>query len=376
MKEEKEVAASVMNPDAENLDRMTAGSDSESSEIDGFSEEDWTEMGRTLEQMTDPAYLHTVTVKELFNTVYLSKPPIIDGLLYPGTYLFAGAPKVGKSFLMAQLARHVSTGKPMWGFQVRQGTVLYLALEDDYRRLQGRMYRMYGTEEPDNLHFSTWAKQLGGGLQEQLQQFVRNHPDTRLIIIDTLQKIRETAGEMYSYANDYDVVGQLKQIADQTGICLLLVHHTRKQQAEDIFNMISGTTGLAGAADGAFVLHKDKRIGATAVLEVSGRDQQEQKLHLKKNPEMLVWELEERETEIWREPPDPLLEKIGRMMESAQTWQGSATELKTILNAEETPNSITKKLNIRAGKLLNDYRIQYENVHGRNGSVITLSQVD
>jgi len=88
----------------------------------------------------DPSYLKTVTMTELYNTVFQSKPPLIDGLLYPGTYLFVGAPKLGKSFLMAQLAYHISTGTPLWNYTVRKGTVLYLALEDDYNRLQKRLY--------------------------------------------------------------------------------------------------------------------------------------------------------------------------------------------------------------------------------------------
>ena len=90
-------------------------------------------------------------MNELFDTQYQSKQPLIDSLLYPGTYIFAGSPKLGKSFLMAQLAYHVSTGTPFWNYTTRKGTVLYLALEDDYRRLQERLYRMFGTESTDNL---------------------------------------------------------------------------------------------------------------------------------------------------------------------------------------------------------------------------------
>ena len=123
---------------------------------------------------------------------------------------------------------------------------------------------MYGTDSADNLHFTIWAKQLGSGLDEQLQRFVNEHPDTKLIIIDTLQKVREAGGDKFSYANDYEIVGKLKQFADKNHICLLLVHHTRKQQAEDKFDMISGTNGLLGAADGAFLLQKEKRTSDAA----------------------------------------------------------------------------------------------------------------
>lgn len=94
---------------------------------------------RKIRRMLDPGYLKTVSMTELYDTVYQSRPPLIDGLLYPGTYLFVGAPKLGKSFLMAQLAYHISTGTPLWNYPVRKGTVLYLALEDDYSRLQKRL---------------------------------------------------------------------------------------------------------------------------------------------------------------------------------------------------------------------------------------------
>lgn len=168
-----------------------------------------------MKQASDPADLPTVTMRELYETVYQSRPPVIDGLLCSGTYLFAGAPKVGKSFLVAQLAYHVSTGQKLWGYDVRPGTVLYLALEDDYQRLQERMFRIFGVDGTDKLHFATYAKQLGNGLDEQLDKFVREHPDTRLIIIDTLQKVREMGGEAYSYVDDYQIVGRLKQFADR-----------------------------------------------------------------------------------------------------------------------------------------------------------------
>ena len=199
------------------------------------------EMQREMQLSLDPFYLKAVSMNELFDTQYQSKPPLIDGLLYPGTYIFAGSPKLGKSFLMAQLAYHVSTGTPLWNYTTRKGTVLYLALEDDYRRLQERLYRMFGTESADNLFFSVSASQLGKGLDEQLARFVAEHADTRLIIIDTLQKVREVGGDNYSYANDYQIMARLKSFADAHGLCILLVHHTRKQTADDKFDMISGT---------------------------------------------------------------------------------------------------------------------------------------
>ncbi len=334
------------------------------------------EMYRKMQRMNDPGYMHTVTLNQLYESVYQGRTPIIDGLLYTGTYLFAGAPKVGKSFFMAQLAYHVSTGQKLWDYEVHQGTVLYLALEDDYRRLQARMFRMFGVEGTDKLHFAVYAKQLGNGLDNQLELFVKEHPDTKLIIIDTLQKIRELGGEAYSYADDYQIVGKLKQFADSHGVCLMIVHHTRKMPASDKFEMISGTTGLLGSADGAFILQKEKRTDDTATLDVVGRDQPDQRLYLRKDEERLVWCFVKAERELHKEQPDQLLEEIASLITADRpAWHGSASELCGLFSLPINANTLTKKLNVRAGKLLNDFSIQYENTHGRSGSQITLRRV-
>ncbi len=343
----------------------------EDAEIKSFEE-----MQRELRQLYDPSYLKTVSMTELFDSVYQSKPPIVDDLLYRGTYLFVGAPKLGKSFLMAQIAYHVSTGTPLWGFPVRQGTVLYLALEDDFGRLQERLYRMYGTAENENLYFSVSARQLGSGLDEQLTRFLREHPNTSLIIIDTLQKVREVGGDNYSYANDYQIITRLKSFSDAYGICLMVVHHTRKQKADDAFDMISGTNGLMGAADGAFLLQKEKRTSNAATLEISGRDQQDQRLYLLRNEEKLCWDLDHVECELWKSEVDPLVEQVGQLMSGEQhEWEGSASELAEKLGAEISPNILTRKLNVNARTLQEQYGIEYRSRHTREGSRISLKRL-
>lgn len=322
----------------------------------------------------DPSYMKTVTMQELYQDIYSKKPPVIEGLLYQGTYLFVGSPKIGKSFFMAQLAYHVSTGTPLWDYPVKKGTVLYLALEDDYRRLQERMYRMFGTDSTENLYFSVSSKPLGNGLTDQLSGFIREHPDTTLVIIDTLQKIREVDSDSYSYAKDYEIINQLKQFSDSWGICLLLVHHTRKQKSSDNFDMISGTNGLLGCADGAFMLYKETRTSNKATLEISGRDQQDQKIHLIRDEEKLCWNFEKAETELWKEPPEPLLECIANLVtEENPTWQGTATELIEKLGLDMKPNVVSLKLNVNAGRLMNDYGIRYTNQRNHSGRMIFFS---
>lgn len=322
----------------------------------------------------DPSYMKTVTMQELYQDIYSKKPPVIEGLLYQGTYLFVGSPKIGKSFFMAQLAYHVSTGTPLWDYPVKKGTVLYLALEDDYRRLQERMYRMFGTDSTENLYFSVSSKPLGNGLTDQLSGFIREHPDTTLVIIDTLQKIREVDSDSYSYAKDYEIINQLKQFSDSWGICLLLVHHTKKQKSSDNFDMISGTNGLLGCADGAFMLYKENRTSNKATLEISGRDQQDQKIHLIRDEEKLCWNFEKAETELWKEPPEPLLECIANLVtEENPTWQGTATELIEKLGLDMKPNVVSLKLNVNAGRLMNDYSIRYTNKRNHSGRMIFFS---
>ncbi len=327
-----------------------------------------------VEREAAPGFIETVSMPELYEMVYPGKPPIIDHFLYPGTYLFVGAPKVGKSFMMAQIAYHVSSGTPMWNYAVRKGTVLYLALEDDYRRLQERLYRMFGTETTPDLFFSVASKSLNEGLLDQLDTFMNEHPETSLVIIDTLQKVREAEGDTYSYARDYDIIAGLKSFADRTGICLILVHHTRKQKSDDNFDRISGTNGLLGAADGAFIMYKSKRTDGDATIEVSGRDQADKKYQITRNKETLCWDFKSSQSGVLDEPPEPLIEAIGNFInEDNPSWEGTATELIEKLELDIKPNALSLKLNVNAGKLYNLYFVNYSNKRTHKGRRIYLN---
>ncbi len=316
--------------------------------------------------------LQTVSMTELYDTLYPPRTPVVDGFLYGGTYLFVGAPKVGKSFFMGQLAYHIAMGIPLWDYPVRKGTVLYLALEDDYARLQRRLSQMFGIESADNLYFATQAKTLKEGLDGELEEFVKQHTDARLIIIDTLQKVREVGGETFSYSNDYEIVTKLKAFSDKYGICLLVVHHTRKMESGDSFDMISGTNGLLGAADGAFIMQKKKRTDNTAVLDIVGRDQPDQELTIEFDRERCIWKFKKAETELWKQPPNPLLEAINELLtEDRQEWEGTATELLKLLpDMQLSANVLSRKLNVVNSQLLNDYAIFYDNKRGHERRII------
>ena len=316
--------------------------------------------------------LQTVSMTELYDTLYPPRMPVVDGFLYGGTYLFVGAPKVGKSFFMGQLAYHIAMGIPLWDYPVRKGTVLYLALEDDYARLQRRLSQMFGIESADNLYFATQAKTLKEGLDGELEEFVKQHTDARLIIIDTLQKVREVGGETFSYSNDYEIVTKLKAFSDKYGICLLVVHHTRKMESGDSFDMISGTNGLLGAADGAFIMQKKKRTDNTAVLDIVGRDQPDQELTIEFDRERCIWKFKKAETELWKQPPNPFLEAINEFLaEGRPEWEGTATELLKLLpDMQLSANVLSRRLNVVNSQLLNDYGFFYDNKRGHERRII------
>lgn len=215
-------------------------------------------------------------------------------------------------------------------------------------------------------------------MTERLSDFWSEHTDTVLIIIDTLQRVRGRTPDNGSYAADYDTLARMKEFSDTYGVTVLVVHHTRKEGAEDVFNMISGTNGLMGAADGALLLHKDKRTASDAVLEVVGRDQPQLRLHLRFAAAHLCWELLEAETEPYREPPCPLLEVLSRLVnEENPLWSGTATELTQCLSKMDssrsfTPNWIVRTLNVQQDTLLRKYDIRYVAQRTREGKSLSL----
>ena len=233
-------------------------------------------------------------------------------------------------------------------------------------------YIKIGVECADKLFFATQAKTLNEGLDGELEGFLKEHKDARLIIIDTLQKVREVGGDRYSYSSDYEIVTKLKSFSDKYGVCLLVIHHTRKLESEDSFDMISGTDGLLGAADGAFIMHKKKRTDNTAVMDIVGRDQPDQELTIEFDREQCIWKFQKAETELWKQPPNPLLEAINEFLtEEVQEWEGTATELlKQLPDMQLSANVLSRRLNVVNSQLLNDYGIFYDNKRGHERKII------
>ena len=298
---------------------------------------------------------------------------VVDGLLPKGLHIFAGPPKVGKSRLLLQLALAVASGNKFLGLDTEQGTVLSLCLEDNLSRLQKRVSALTD-DPPDNLHLATIAGSLAGGLCDQLVDFLEEHDGTNLIIIDTLQKVRDGTGDGNLYASDYKDVGTLKRIADEYGIALVLVHHLRKREASDPHMMISGTSGLVGAADGSYVLCKEQPGDKSVQLYVRGRDVEEAVFTLEQDADLSEWMLTGCDTPASDLlEAEPALRKVVEHLRERHFFEGTATELAAALQTDMKPNALAMRLNVRAGKLLTDYHIRYENSRSHAGRSISLT---
>ena len=253
------------------------------------------------------------------------EPPnfVVDTLLSQGLHLLAGSPKVGKSWLALWLAVTVAKGEPVWNMTTKQGTTLYLCLEDSVLRIQNRLFEI--TEDaPDSVHFCTECALIGQGLEEQVEVFLTAHPDTMLVIIDTLQMIRPIHDA--TYANDYRDLSVLKRLADKHGIAILLIHHLRKEKAEDVFHRISGTTAISGAVDSSFTLVEEKRGSGRARLTCVGRDIEYRELTLERNDEN-VWELVSDSRTQQELLGDRIVYLLSELMRDRTEFIGTPTEL-------------------------------------------------
>lgn len=271
---------------------------------------------------------------------------IVDGLLPQGLSVFCGSSKIGKSWLMLEIGLKAAVGEPLWGMATEKCDVLYLSLEDTAKRLQDRLYKVTDCA-PTNLRFMLASQKIGSGLEQELQEILKNFPLTKLVIIDTFQKVRgaNTALKDGMYAADYADVSALKQIADNYKIAVVLVHHRRKLgDTNDPFNEISGSTGISGAADTNFILQR-KRGEKNATLLVSGRDVEYQELTLKFDD--LIWEMVERKgsNELEAERIPDFIFKLCDFLADKTEWVGIASELLQQMDDSETsPLVVTKYL--------------------------------
>jgi hypothetical protein len=222
---------------------------------------------------------------------------VVEKLIPEGASILGGKPKKGKSFLMLEVALAIALGeKALGSLAVEAGRVLYLALEDGRKRLKKRCQRILesrGWPPTKNLKLVTgneWPRMADGKANEgglgKLREWLAAHRDTKLVIVDTLAKFRPRTSRDATYASDYAVVADIKAVADEFGVALVIVHHLRKAAAEDPIDQLSGTLGLGGAADTILVLERQRSDG---VLKTIGREGEDGELALEWMGAACVW---------------------------------------------------------------------------------------
>lgn len=294
---------------------------------------------------------HNLTVIDGETLMDKRLPPTkfcVDTLLPQGLCILGGSPKVGKSWLVLDLCVHVAQGSPLWGLDVTKGE----GLEDSERRIQERLNTVTDSV-PEGKYFATGCTSIESGVCEWLRRFKRQRPALSLVAIDTFQLIRTSTAEV-SYGGDYAELRVLKELADELGICLLLVHHLRKMNDRDPVNKLSGSTGISGAVDAVFVLDKNERTERSATLYASGRDIRGRKIQLEHDTDTCVWKLISDSLTM----PETVLPKelmsLYHFITGANEFVGSNTELASCLGKDVNPKGLKQ--------MMNRYRYQLEDL--------------
>ena len=230
-----------------------------------------------------------ISADQLKQKVFKPVRYVLPGYIPEGLTIFAGKPKAGKSWLLYDVCVACAADRFVLGtIKPAQGDVLYLALEDSQRRLKQRLEKFYPSEAwPAELKLVTeWPRADAGGVAE-IAGWCRSVPNPLLVVIDTLERFRPASKPGPSaYAADYAALADLQKLSHELGIAIVVIHHVRKMDADDPFDMVSGTNGLTGAADTILVL---KKQSGNVTLYSRGRDIDEKETALQFNRSSCRW---------------------------------------------------------------------------------------
>jgi hypothetical protein len=280
----RDVARSLRRHDAKTVRVITFGELRKGSDVS-----DWLDAGHTVNELMELAQktpLYRSRGKDIHDLLGRTLPPlrmVIPDILPEGTTIFGGRTKMGKSQAAAAISVAVATGGKVFGWKdVEQGWVLFLGLEDSERRLQDRFGALLGdTNTRPLLEYETAWRRLDEGGLDDIEDWLIEHPDARLVVVDILQKVRRRQAGRNAYAEDYEALEGLIELANTYHVAMLIVHHlNQRSETDDPMDLLSGTEGLPGSVDTAWIL-KRTRGEADGVLHVYGRDIEDQELALK-----------------------------------------------------------------------------------------------
>jgi hypothetical protein len=277
---------------------------------------------------------------------------VLPGFVPEGLTMLAGRPKIGKSWWALDFAVACAAGRTTLGTLTPiSGDVLYLALEDGWRRLQGRLDKLLGTfhdDWPERLNLvrmGGWRRSDEGGL-EDIEAWCKSVPNPTLIVIDTLQRFRKpTSGKSPLYGDDYEANTGLQKIASDHKVAILILHHDRKSDADDAFDTVSGTLGLTAAPDTILII---KRKANCVVLYARGRDIEESETALQFTKETCRWTILGKAAEVQRST------ERGRVI-AALKAAGQSLSVQQIMMEAEMSNR--NAVDILLGKMAKDGEI-------------------
>jgi hypothetical protein len=245
----------------------------------------------------------TITGLEILKKEFPPPVFLFEGLLHNGVTLLCGRPKVGKSWLALQLAIDAACGRPAMATFQNHGNagVLYAALEEPESRTNDRLKKFIGPElevYADNIRFLYELEPLSRGGIEQLDQALAVIP-TRLLIVDTFMAAQRTERKANAdiFAQDYNAVKELQNLAYKHEIALVMVHHTRKQASDNPLDQVAGTTGITAGADSIWVLQKANH---GIMLSIQGRDMADKEMELgfSQDPDFFGWSVRAQGAEV------------------------------------------------------------------------------
>lgn len=254
---------------------------------------DFFESGLQIESTSDAKVIRTITAEDLIRTEFKEPRWAIQNILPEGLTVLAGHPKIGKSWLAFSLSLAISGGgKALGNFDTSYGEVLYLALEDNQRRLKGRLEKLMLSQNYaglKNLHLSESIPRFDKGGMQQLEEWLNRYPNCILVIIDTLARFSPALNtRLNSYDNDSRVLAELQRLALGRRIALVFITHLRKQQSNDPLEQVMGSMGITGTADSIWLL-KRGRNECLGTLSITGRDIEEQELALQFEKDTCQW---------------------------------------------------------------------------------------
>lgn len=312
-------------------------------------------------------------------------PPLeytIENILPHGFFILAGGAKVGKSWLAEQISYAVASGGNLWGFQATQSEVLYLGLEDTLVRLQDRFEMFNAYDGMENIHFVLSANNVASGIEADIREYLTDHPNIKLIVIDTLQHIRGNEYVKNIYAGDVEFTNLLRQISVEYHLTILALTHTNKGKHDDEISKISGSEGMAGGTDGNWVLTKNKRTDTTATLTISNRDTEAYEYSLEFDRKTCLWNKLGRE-ETPQNDKDVIAIQIAELLkeETNHHWEGTARQLLEILKDKDNslstmqPSVLSRYIKSMEMRMKEFYGVTYKKRNHNNQKWITLDYI-